>query len=159
MEGAKPSRSSFKGAKAVCFPRPLSCWPQTERKNMNKIYILPKDELGGELYRRICLLISKNRWTRQSIGAAFGLAGGMLSIILGAVLWAIIQLLAPGSFGSFLNGLEIVFFALALPLLALGAYCLDLLETKASILPLHAKSPPVGFERLLHLRPQHLHKN
>jgi hypothetical protein len=71
---------------------------------MNKIYILPKDELGGDLYRRICFLVSKNRGTRQSIGAAFGLAAGMLSIILGALLWAVIvSLPAAGSLGSFLN--------------------------------------------------------
>lgn len=126
---------------------------------MNKIYILPKDELGGELDRRICLLISKNRGTRQSIGAAFGLAGGMLSIILGAVLWGIVLLLAPGSFGSFLNGLEIVFFALALPLLASGAYCLDLLEKKSTIIPLPAKSQSGGFQHWHRLRAQLPHKN
>ena len=126
---------------------------------MNKIYILPKDELGGELYRRICLLIRKNRWTRQSIGAAFGLTGGMLAIILGAVLWAIVLLLAPGNFCLVLNGLETLCFALTLPLLALGAYCLDLLETNPPILPISARSQTSGFERWHHLRPQLPHKN
>jgi hypothetical protein len=96
---------------------------------MNKTYTLLEDDIGGELYRRIYLLVRKNRWTRPSIGATMGLAGGMLSIILGALLWAVIvSHLASGSFGSFLNALEIVLFALSLPLLVLGTYCLDLLE-------------------------------
>ena len=117
---------------------------------MNKTYTLREDEIGGGLYRRIYLLVRKNRWTRQAIGATTGLAGGMLSIILGALLWAVVvSLPAPGSFRSFLNVLEIVLFALSLPLLALGASCLDLLEKKPPILPLPAKSQPAGCERLI----------
>jgi len=106
---------------------------------MNKIYILQKDELGGELYRRIYLLISKNQGSRQSIGASVGLIGGLLSIILGSLLWAIVHFLVRDGFGSVLNAVEILFFALALPLLALGVCCLDLLEKSSPVLPL-----PVG---------------
>lgn len=126
---------------------------------MNKIYILQKDELGGELYRRIYLLIRKNRWTRQSIGAGIGLIGGLLSIIVGALLWPIVSLLAPGSFGSFLNRVEIVLFALFLPLLALGAYCLDLLEKSSPGFPLPIQSQFSGFERLIRLHPHQPNKN
>ncbi|HEX8745567.1 MAG TPA: hypothetical protein VF717_00100, partial [Pyrinomonadaceae bacterium] len=102
---------------------------------MNKIYLLQRDELRGELYQRIYLLIIKARWSRPSISASLGFAGGLLSIILGALLWPIVTLLAPGSFRSFLNVIEILFFALSLPLLTLGACCLDILETRAPILP------------------------
>ena len=126
---------------------------------MNKIYVLQKDELRGELYRRIYLLISKNRGTRPSTGACVGLAGGLLSIMLGALLWAIVPLLAPGSFRSSLNAVDIVFFALSLPLLALGAFCLDLLETRAPILPLPAKSQPDVSGCWQRLRTQSPNKN
>jgi hypothetical protein len=126
---------------------------------MNRIYVLPKDVLGEGIYRRIYLLIKKNRWDRAAVGAALGLAGGMLSIILGALLWAVVPLLAPVSHGSFLNVLEIVFFILPLPLLALGAYCLDLLEKSPPVIPLSAKSQPAGFENWHRLRPQRPHQN
>ena len=126
---------------------------------MNRIYVLPKDVLGEGIYRRIYLLIKKNRWDSAAIGATFGLVGGMLSIILGAMLWAVVPLLAPVSLGSFLNVLEIVFFILPLPLLALGAYCLDLLERKPPNLPLPVKSQPAGFESRHRLRPHRPHQN
>lgn len=126
---------------------------------MNKIDTSREEDMGDELYRRIYLLIKKNGWARQSIGAAFGLAGGMLSIILGALLWVTTPLLAPGSFASFLNVLEIVFFVLPLPLLALGAYCLDLLEKKPPLLPLRVGFQPARSERLHRLRLQRPHNN
>lgn len=114
---------------------------------MNKIYVLHEDELSGELYQRIYLLIRKARWTRQSIGASVGLAGGLLSILLGALLWPTVTLLAPGSFRAFLNLIEILFFALSLPLLSLGAHCLDSLETRAPVLPLPAGPPHSRLQR------------
>ena len=125
---------------------------------MNKIYVLHKDELRGELYRRVYRLIRKNLWTRQSIGAGVGVSGGLLSIIIGSFLWAEGSLLSPGSLRAFLNGAEIIFFALSLPLLALGAHYLDLLEIQAPILPLPANSQPDGSGRLPGFRAQASHK-
>ena len=102
---------------------------------MNKIYALPKDELRGEIYRRIFLLVRENRGTWQSVAAAVGLCGGLLSIVLGVLVWAAVALTAPaGALGSFLNVAGSILFALPLPLLALGAHCLDLLEQKAPAL-------------------------
>ena len=121
---------------------------------MGRIYVLQKDELGGELYRRIYLLVRKNRWTWQSIGATFGLASGLLSILLSLLLWAGARFLAPGSFGSLLNALSTVLMVLSLPLLALGAYCLDLLEKKPPVLPLPIESRSAGPSRWLRLRPR-----
>ena len=126
---------------------------------MNRIYVLPKDVFGEGIYRRIYLLIKNNRWDWAAIGATFGLIGGMLSIILGAMLWAVVPFLAPVSLGSFLNGFETLFFILPLPSLSLGAYCLDLLEKKTPGLPLPANSLPADFKRWLRLRPRHPHHN
>jgi hypothetical protein len=158
MEGQKPSRK-VSGRGSLMLSAPLSRWREIGGRGMNKIYVLQKDELRGELYQRIYLLIRKNRWTRQSIGASVGLAGGLLSIILGALLWPIVPLLAPGSFRSILNVVEIVFFALSLPLLSLGAYCLDLLEMRVPILPVPAESQPHKLVRWHRFRAQHPNKN
>jgi hypothetical protein len=124
---------------------------------MNEIYVLQKDELGGELYRRIYLLIRKNLWTRPSIGASVGLAGGLLSIITGSLLWAVVPFLVRDGFGSFLNTVEILFFTLSLPLLALGVYCLDLLEKSPPILPL--RSDFKVSDRYQRFQPQHPNNN
>ncbi len=126
---------------------------------MNMIYVLPKNTLGEELYGRIDLLIRKNGRAWAAIGATFGLAGGMLSIILATLLWAIVTLLVSTGLGSFLNILETVFFSLSLPLLALGAYCLDLLEKRPPIIPLSAKTQPTGSKSLPRFQPRRPHQN
>ena len=126
---------------------------------MNKIFILPKDDLNGGLYRRIYLLVRKNRWTWQSIGTTFGLACGSLSILLGLPLWAGARFLAPSSFGSLLNVLSTVLLVLPIPLLAVGAYCLDLLEKKPPAIPLPVESRPSVPVRWPRLRPQRPHHN
>jgi hypothetical protein len=139
------------------LPRPLS--RASKGKLMNEIFLLREDNSGDGIYRRIGLLIGRNRWAWQSIGAAFGLAGGMLSILLGALLWIIVRFLATGHFGSFLNVVEIVFFVLTMPLLALGAYCLDLLEKRPPLLPLPANSRSDNFEQLRRFRPHRPNNN
>jgi hypothetical protein len=52
-----------------------------------------------------------------------------------------------------------LFFALPLPLLALGAYCLDLLEKRSPILPLPANSQPASFERWHRLQARRPYNN
>ncbi len=126
---------------------------------MNTIYVLPKDELGEGLYRRIYLLVKETRGGWDTIGAAFGLAGGTLSIVLGALLWVVVSLLAPGGLRSFLNVLETAFFVLPIPLLALASYCLDLLEKRFPFLPSPADSRPAGFESPHRFRPHRPHQN
>jgi hypothetical protein len=108
---------------------------------MNKIYTLPEDDMRGEMYRRILLLMGKNLWTWESVTAAVSLFGGLLSVALGASAWAVVGLFAPaGALGSFLDAAGTTLFVLPLPLLALSAYCLDLLEKKPPALPLPAES-------------------
>ena len=109
---------------------------------MSKIYTLREDDLGSALYLRIYLLLSKRRGGWQSAGAAFGLAGGMLSLPAALLLWAAARFIAPVGTAAAMNVLSNVFFALPLPLLALGAYCLDLLERKPPVLPSTARCRP-----------------
>lgn len=105
---------------------------------MDRIYTLPEDDLRGELYRRIFLLVLKPRGGWQSFGAAVGIAGGALFIPLALLSWAAFKFLAPSAVGPTLYALSNLLFALSLPLLALGACCLDLLERKPPALPLPA---------------------
>lgn len=119
---------------------------------MNKIYVLREDELRGGMYRRILLLIGKNRGAWQAVAGVAGLLGGLLSIVLGVLVWAVVGLIAPsGAVGSFLDAAGTVLFVLPLPLLALGAHCLDLLEKKPPALPLPAESRRAAPRRVLQL--------
>ena len=155
-----PRKSFAEGAGASWLPRPLSRARVDEGKLMSgKVYILREDDLRGELYRRIYLLLIKHRWTWHSVGATFGISAGMLSLLLALLLWAIVRFLATGGSASVLNAIEIVSFVLPLPLLTLGVHCLDLLEQESPVLPLPAKPQPAHFRRLLRLRPGHPHNN
>ncbi len=99
---------------------------------MNNIYELHEDEPRGGIFHRVLLLLGKNRVTWQTVGAVVGLFGGLLCILLGLLVWAVVGLIAPaGAFGSFLDVAGTALLVLPLPLLALGAHCLDLLDNKA----------------------------
>jgi hypothetical protein len=127
---------------------------------MNKIYVLPEDDMRGEMYRRILLLMGKNWRSWHSVVAAVSLFGGLLAIVLGALDWVVVGLFAPaGALGSLLDVAGTTLFVLPLPLLALGAYCLDLLEKKSPALPLPAEPRPVRPVRWHRLRPRHPHHN
>jgi hypothetical protein len=116
---------------------------RVEVKTMGKIYVLPEDEMRGGMNRRILLLVGKNWGTWESAAAAVCLSGGLLAIVLGVLDWAVVGLFAPaGALGSYMDTAGTLLFVLPLPLLALGAYCLDLLEKKDPALPLPAEAQP-----------------
>ena len=120
---------------------------------MKKTYAPPEDDPRGEIYGRILLLMRKNRGSWQSVVAAAGLLGGTLSIALGALDWAAVGLLAPaGKLGSYLDTAGTVLFVLPLPLLLLGAHCLDLLEKKSPATPLPAETQTAAPRRVLRPR-------
>ncbi|MDQ3175650.1 MAG: hypothetical protein M3Q91_18395 [Acidobacteriota bacterium] len=89
-----------------------------------------------DLYEDIHSLIEFNPWAWQSIGAVSGLMGGVLSPVIGTLLIAVTWFVHSERVVSALNGLSIVSFALTIPLLAIGAHCLDLLERKTARLSL-----------------------
>lgn len=110
---------------------------------MGKIYARPEDDMRGEMYQRMLRLLGKNRGTWESAAAAAGLFGGLLAIVLGTLDWAVVGLFAPaGKLGSILDAAGTILLVLPLPLLALGACCLDRLEKKAPALPLAAEPRP-----------------
>ncbi len=103
-------------------------------KLMKSSHKSKEDEIWEGLYPRVSFLIKTNKWTWQSVGAVFGLGGGILSIIVAILLPIIASWLTPNDLVSFLKGISFVFLILFLPLLILGAHCLDLLEKKSSAL-------------------------
>ncbi len=67
-------------------------------------------------------------WTWQASGAMFGLAGGAGAAILGAALLFVAWIGGDHSEGLSLHGLGNILLLSTIPLLILGACCLDLLE-------------------------------
>jgi len=126
---------------------------------MSQIFTLPEDELRGEIYERIYLLVTRKGGGWQSAGAAFGLAAGALSVPTAAALWAAAKFFGPAGIGPALNFSSTILFVLTLPLLALGACFLDRLEKKSPSLPLPAPPEPAAPERRQRIRPQRPHLN
>jgi hypothetical protein len=112
-----------------------------KRRQKSKVKIkikIRRDEVWNEVYLRLYLLIKENKRTWASAAALFGLGGGFLAPIVGTLLNLIDWLRATGVAHSQFYKVSMVFYALTLPLLALGAHCLDLLEKKSPFLLLPA---------------------
>lgn len=67
-------------------------------------------------------------WGWRSFGAVFGLLGGIVSVLLGSVFTAISWITGVEGIGAYMQTLGTAFLVLTIPLLVLGAHCLDLLE-------------------------------
>jgi len=70
-------------------------------------------------------------WNWRTIGAVFGLACGIISPLVGSVLTAVSWFTGPHWHGLFLQRDGTVLLFLTIPLLALGAHCLDLMDQQA----------------------------
>ena len=64
-----------------------------------------------------------------SFGAIAGLSGGIIAALLGSVATAITWFLATGA-GSYIHTLGTILLFITIPLLILGAHCLDRLEKR-----------------------------
>lgn len=110
---------------------------------MNRLDGPRRADEGINLYQEMEDLIRAHPWVWQSVGAVIGVAGGALSPFLGALLTAATWFIHSPRAISFLNSLSIISFVLTIPLLAAGAYCLDLLEGKSSRISHPAESQPL----------------
>jgi hypothetical protein len=70
------------------------------------------------------------KWTWQAAGAVFGLAGGIVAAILGTLLSASAWVLGDASNGLSLHGVGSILLLSTIPLLIVGAHCLDLLQKR-----------------------------
>ena len=94
-----------------------------------------RDKVSEEFYLRAYLLIKENKRRWQSSVAVLALGSGFLSPFIGVFLDLVDWLTATSIHHSFLYKTSLAFYALTLPLLALGSHCLDLLEKKSALSP------------------------
>lgn len=111
---------------------------------MNPTFTSLEERTDIDLYQEIESLIKKNPWAWQSVVAVIGLAGGVIAPILGAISDVITWFVHSIPTNSYLHVLSIVLCALTLPLLILGAFCLDLLQAKTAQLSPPASTPSTG---------------
>jgi hypothetical protein len=95
-----------------------------------------KDPFGewAETEFRLKNLYARTRgcgWTCRAAGAATGLGGGILAAAVGALLSAASWVRGDAAGGLSLHGVAGVLLLSTIPLLILGAHCLDLLEERA----------------------------
>ena len=69
-------------------------------------------------------------WTLTTCGVAFGLCAGFSAAILGSILTVISWFKDPAWHGVPLHEVGTILFVLTLPLLILGAHCLDLIDNQ-----------------------------
>jgi hypothetical protein len=93
---------------------------------MVTIYTLSKN-LSPSPHFAIMKLVRGN-WTWKSCGAIGGLLGGLSAPIFGSLFTMVSWFGDPSWHGLHLRTAGTVMFAVAIPLLAVGAHCLDLLE-------------------------------
>lgn len=67
-------------------------------------------------------------WTWKNYAALFGLGGGLLAPIFGSILTMISWFADPEWHGLSMHRAATTLFVLSMPLLLLGAHCLDLLD-------------------------------
>ncbi len=92
---------------------------------MLRIYTLSED--FPTPYSAIKELIRGN-WNWKSRGAVIGLCGGFIAPIFGSILTVASWFIDPVWHGISLHQVGTSLFFVALPLLILGAHCLDLLD-------------------------------
>jgi hypothetical protein len=69
-------------------------------------------------------------WDWCSVGAIFGLSGGIISVLLGSVLTALTWFTGTAGAGSYVRSVGAVLLVLTIPLFIFGAHCLDLREKR-----------------------------
>jgi hypothetical protein len=88
---------------------------------------------GTELTtRNVIKVLRIHGWTFKTGGAAFGLCGGIVAPVLGAILTAVAWFTGPAWHGHLLQRDATILLFLTIPLLMLGAHCLDLLDNTTS---------------------------
>ena len=86
---------------------------------------LPKTKL---IPRGLSEQVTVHGWTWKAFGAVFGLSCGIISPLIGSVLTAIAWFTGPEWHGLFIQRYGTVLLFLTIPLLVLGAHCLDLMD-------------------------------
>lgn len=95
---------------------------------MSMTYDEMKKRANGQPKQRIeYRLAGSGPWDYRSLGAIAGLAGGLIAALFGSVLTAISWF---ADAGTRVQTLGTVLLFLTIPLLVIGAQCLDMIEKK-----------------------------
>ena len=78
----------------------------------------------------LCLGARKGMWTWPTAGAMCGLGGCMVAAAFGTLLLTLAWAMRDESSGLSLHGIGSILLLATIPLLILGACCLDLVETR-----------------------------
>jgi hypothetical protein len=122
-----------------------------------------REQTRDDPFERIGSLVGKSPRTWPSIGAVLGLAGGILAPASGTLLAVVSWLTGQQRASLYLSRLSTTLLFLTIPLLALGAHCLDMLEARAatpspSATTLLGGGIPVGAGAVFSGDGRHVHK-
>lgn len=96
---------------------------------MNMTYDEFKKSKVSRPEQRLAYRSRSRVWDWRSLGAVCGLAGGVIAALLGSLLTAGSWFTSSGG-NSFIHTLGALLLFLTIPLLCLGAHCLDLMEKR-----------------------------
>jgi hypothetical protein len=97
---------------------------------MNATLEVWKEPAESDLYREIGSLIRKNPRRWQTVCAVACLGGSLVAPFLGVMLDVVARFINSVAVNSYLHAVSMILCGLTVPLLILGAACLDLLEAK-----------------------------
>jgi hypothetical protein len=113
----------------VCFARFF--WSEAEVKTVNRDYESLRELKEAEVrLKELYRASHRGGRTWRATGAVLGLAGGAVAAILGALLSAGAWALGDEANGLSLHSAGNILLLLTIPLLIVGAHCLDLLENQ-----------------------------
>lgn len=91
---------------------------------MVSTYTLPEDFPTSHSIKDLL----RGNWNRKTSGVVFGLCGGFIALIVGSLVTLVSWFIDPKWHGIWLHQTGTFLFVVSLPLLILGAHCLDLLD-------------------------------
>ena len=104
-------------------------WAEVKTLNQDKESLRELKETEGHL-KELYLWTCRGGWMWQAVGAVSGLGGGVLAAAVGALLSVVAWMRGDESGGLSLHGVGSIFLLSMIPLLIIGAHCLDLLDKR-----------------------------
>jgi hypothetical protein len=104
-------------------------WAEVKTLNQDKESLRELKETQFRL-KELYIWTRRGRWTWQAVGAMLGLGGGVLAAAVGTLLSAVAWVRGGETGGLSLHGVGSILLLSMIPLLIIGAHCLDLLDKR-----------------------------
>ncbi len=111
----------------MCFRALFASRAEVKKVDREKEELVEWKETKARL-KNLYAWTRRSGWTWQAAGTVSGLGGGSLAVAVGALLSAVAWMRGDETGGLSLHGLGSVLLLSTIPLLLLGAHCLDLLD-------------------------------